>query len=77
MPSPNADARGTVVAFEEHRGIGTVEDATGRRYDFHCTAIEGSRTIDVATPVLFSLVPGRLGRYEAAAVRSATTEPEP
>ena len=41
----------------------------GERYGFHCTQIaDGSRTIEVGTEVSFSLMPGRLGRWEAAGV---------
>jgi cold shock CspA family protein len=61
---------GTVVAFDDHRGWGEVEDEAGRRHPFHCTRIAGgSRTIAVGTPVLFALAPGLPGRWEAVAVR--------
>ena len=72
MPSPingaHTGGRGTVVAFEQHRGLGTVEDTAGRQFDFHCTVIDGSRSIAVGTPVVFAVAPGRVGRYEAVAV---------
>ncbi|MCZ7526073.1 MAG: cold shock domain-containing protein [Acidimicrobiia bacterium] len=60
---------GTVVAFDEHRGLGEVEAADGRRYPFHCTAITGGgRTIAVGTAVRFEVVAGLLGRWEADAL---------
>jgi hypothetical protein len=59
---------GVVVAFDERRGLGEI-DADGVRYPFHCTRIaDGSRTIEVRTAVEFNLVPGQLGRWEAAAI---------
>lgn len=57
------------MAFDDHRGLGTLEGATGERYEFHCTAIEDSRAIEVGTPVLFDVVPGHLGEFEATALR--------
>lgn len=65
------------MAFDEHRGLGVVEDAAGTRYDFHCTAIDGSRTIDLETPVLFSVAPGHLGRFEAVDIRATTNGTPP
>jgi cold shock CspA family protein len=59
---------GTVVAFDEPRGLGTIE-ADGGVYPFHCTAIaDGTRTIDVGTPVTFEVRPGGGGRWEATSV---------
>lgn len=61
---------GTVVEFDEHRGLGAVEADDGRRYAFHCTAIaDGTRTIRVDVSVEFEVVAGPLGGYEAASVR--------
>ena len=63
---------GSVSAFDEHRGLGeiTADDATV--YPFHCTMIaDGTRTIAVGTRVVFAIVPGSLGRWEAAAIRPA------
>jgi cold shock CspA family protein len=57
---------GRVASFEPTRGLGTVADDTGAVYDFHATAIaDGTRRIDVGTPVSFTLTPGHRGRYEA------------
>lgn len=59
-----------VVAFDEHRGLGEVEDADGRRFAFHCTEIvDGTRSIAVGTPVTFEIAPGPLGRWEAARIQ--------
>ena len=63
---------GTVTAFDEKRGLGevTAEDATV--YPFHCTVIaDGTRTIEVGASVEFDIVPGALGRWEAASIRPA------
>jgi CspA family cold shock protein len=60
---------GTVREFDERRGLGTIVAADGAGYPFHCTQIaDGTRRIDVGTPVRFSLRPGGLGRWEAAAI---------
>jgi cold shock CspA family protein len=64
-----APAIGTVATFDEHAGMGTVTTEDGRELFFHCTQIsDGSRTIEVGAPVRFEVVPGRLGRWEAARV---------
>lgn len=63
-----AHRRGRVAAFDEHRGRGEIE-SDGDRYPFHCTEIaDGSRHIDVGAAVEFDVVPGPLGRWEAAAI---------
>jgi cold shock CspA family protein len=60
---------GTVTAFDEHAGFGTVRCDDGTELFFHCTAIAGgSRTIDVGTAERFEVVPGHHGRWEAARV---------
>ena len=60
---------GTVVAFDEHGGHGEVEAEDGRRLFFHCTAVSGGgRAIPVGSRVVFRVVPGHRGRWEAAAV---------
>jgi hypothetical protein len=39
-------------------------------YPFHCTQIaDGSRTVEVGAQVVFRVIPGRLGRWEAGALR--------
>jgi cold shock CspA family protein len=61
--------RGTIVEFDEHKGVGVVEDGDGRRLFFHCTAIaDGSRTITVGAKVVFQLAAGHGGRWEATSV---------
>ncbi|MHB8328829.1 MAG: cold-shock protein [Acidimicrobiales bacterium] len=63
---PKAPHTGTVAAFDESRGLGTVADDDGTDRPFHCTAIvDGSRRIPVGARVLFTLAPGHLGRLEA------------
>jgi cold shock CspA family protein len=64
---------GVVAEFDDDRGWGTIRAAAGAEHFFHCTAVaDGSRTIAVGTAVRYTVVPGRLGRWEAAAV-----EPRP
>lgn len=70
---PLGDGRGTVVAFDDSRGLGIVRGdrgaATGVEYPFHCTAIaDGTRTIDVGATVTWRVAPGRMGRWEAVAI---------
>ena len=63
---------GTVTEFDDAKGWGTVTSAEGTERFFHCTAIaDGTRTIAVGTAVTYDVVPGRLGRYEAAALTPA------
>jgi cold shock CspA family protein len=60
---------GTVVEFDTERGRGIVEDADGARLDFHCTRVaDGSRSVAVGATVRYAIVPGTLGRWEAAAI---------
>ena len=72
-PPADGSQVGAVVAFDEAGGYGTVAGAgTEHRWFFHCTAIaDGSRTIAVGTPVQFQVAAGRMGRYEAIALRPA------
>ena len=70
MTSGGSPSTGTVVAFDEHRGYGTVRAEDGRELFFHCTAIaDGSRRIDVGAGVVFAVVPGHRGTREAADIR--------
>jgi cold shock CspA family protein len=63
---------GTVAAYDEAAGYGELVDRDGGRWWFHCTAIaDGSRSIPVGAAVRFHLVPGHLGRHEAADVHPA------
>ncbi len=62
---------GRVVAFDGAVGLGEVERSDGQRFQFHCIELaDGTRTIDVSTPVTFELL-CKLGRYEASGVRHA------
>lgn len=57
---------GSVTAFDDRRGLGTVTDDSGTTHPFHCTGIaDGTRTIDVGAEVRFDVIAGRLGRWEA------------
>ena len=57
----------TVATFDEHRGYGTLRTGDGTELFFHCTAlVDDSRTVDVGAAVTAQVVPGRLGRWEAA-----------
>ncbi|HET9689553.1 MAG TPA: hypothetical protein VFP61_00235 [Acidimicrobiales bacterium] len=61
--------QGTVSAFDEHVGLGTVADGAGE-WPFHCTQIaDGSRSIAVGATVDFELRPAHGGRYEAVDLR--------
>ena len=58
--------------FDETVGLGAV-DSDGERFAFHCTQIaDGTRRIEVGTEVTFTLLAGRLGRWEAGAVTRRT-----
>ena len=59
---------GTVTAFDEPRGLGTIE-SDGASYPFHCTALlDGTRTIEVGTAVIFQVRPAGMGRWEATQI---------
>ncbi len=63
---------GKVSAFDERRSLGEVTADDENVYPFHCTVIaDGTRTISLETRVEFEIVPGRLGRWEAAAITPA------
>ncbi len=71
MTSPGGRLVGTVVAFDEHAGLGEV-DGDGARFGFHCTQVaDGSRSVPVGATVSFELRAGRGGRWEAADIRPA------
>ena len=60
---------GTVIVFDERRGVGTIETDAGEHF-FHCTQIaDGTRAIHVGQAVEFTVVPGRLGDWEATDVK--------
>jgi CspA family cold shock protein len=63
-------ARGVVSEFDERRGLGVITAEDGTRYPFHATRIaNGTRTIAAGAAVEFEIVPGNLGRWEAAAIQ--------
>lgn len=66
---PRRRHTGTVVAFDEAAGYGTVagdDDA----WFFHCTAVaDGSRSVAEGVRVSFVLLPGHRGRWEASDLR--------
>jgi len=64
--------RGTVERFDAATGLGEISGADGTVYPFHSTVItDGTRAIAVGAAVEFDVVPGHLGRWEAAAVTPA------
>ena len=66
----NGRIAGTVARFDVDSGLGEVAGTDGANYPFHCIEIaDGSRDIPVGTAVDFALLP-KLGRYEAADIRS-------
>ena len=68
-PVARASGTGLVESFDEPRGLGAVRADDGSVLPFHCTAIaDGSRTIEVGQAVRFTVVPGHLGRWEAARI---------
>ncbi|HEY8544511.1 MAG TPA: cold shock domain-containing protein [Acidimicrobiales bacterium] len=61
-----------MTEFDEPRGLGVITTSDGAELPFHCTAIaDGTRTIPVGERVRFEVVPGRLGRWEAAGITPA------
>lgn len=62
---------GVVSAFDEPRGLGTIE-AGGTAYPFHCTALtDGSRTVEEGAKVRFEVRPAGMGRWEATRIEKA------
>jgi len=62
---------GTVAAFDEHKGWGSVRTDEGRELFFHCTQIaDGTRSVAVGAEVDFEMGPGHGGRWEAYEVRT-------
>ncbi len=61
---------GVVESFDDHAGIGTIRADNGQELFLHCTSLpDGTRTIEVGTPVTFEIAPGHLGRWQAVSVR--------
>ncbi len=64
--------RGTVARFDSGSGLGEIAGADGSTYPFHSTVItDGTRAIAVGAEVEFEVIPGHLGRWEAAAISAA------
>lgn len=60
--------RGTVVEFDEAKGLGVIAATDGTRFAFHCIEIaDGTRTIDVDRAVVFEPL-ARFGACEAGRV---------
>ena len=65
---PIGERQGTVVEFERHVGLGTIECADGSRLMFHCAEIaDGSRDIAIGTEVTFSIL-RKFSRDEAGRI---------
>jgi CspA family cold shock protein len=63
---------GRVLDFDEHVGLGHVEADGGAVYLFHCVEIaDGTRTIEVGTPVEFELMV-KFGNEEARSLRPSS-----
>jgi cold shock CspA family protein len=75
-PVPSAGPQhGRVASFDQARGLGTVTNDAGEKFDFHATGIaDGSRTIDVGIHVVFVVTAGRRGRYEAGSLLPLAAE---
>lgn len=57
--------RGTVIAFDDARGVGAVRIDGGHELFLHCTALaDGTRTVAVGAQVACTVVAGRLGAPE-------------
>ena len=68
--------RGTVVAFDEHAGLGTIQSEDSLEFLFHCTRlVDGSRRIEVGVEVRFEVVAGHLGKWEAAGIETVAVRP--
>jgi len=81
-PEPSLEAgQGTVVEFDYERGLGMLVADDGRRLGFHCTAVaDGSRRVEAGARVVFEVMAGRRGRWEATAIRplgDAPSHPSP
>lgn len=65
--------RGSVSAFDERTGLGEVTSENGTVSPFHATAVaDGSRRIDAGIEVVYDVVAGHLGRWEADDLRASS-----
>jgi cold shock CspA family protein len=70
-PRPGVGS-GVVDGFDDEVGLGVIRADDGCSVGFHCTQVAGgSRHVDPGTRVVFSVVAGRGGRWEAAGVTPA------
>lgn len=70
-PCRFASLEGTVDAFDERAGHGTIRTDDGAEVFFHCISIaDGSRTIPAGARVTARSEPVGLGTWEAVEVRS-------
>jgi cold shock CspA family protein len=61
---------GVIETFDEAAGLGTVKAVDGARYPFHCTQLaDGTRTVPAGAGVVFEVVAGHRGRWEAGAIQ--------
>ena len=66
---------GRVATFDERRGLGTIHGA-GTTYPFHCTALlDGTRSVEVGTPVTFEVRAAGMGRWEATRIEKVPGDP--
>jgi len=66
---------GRVTAFDEERGLGSVETRPGASFAFHSTAIaDRSRKVAVGSRVSILVAAGLGGRYEAVFVSEVETQ---
>jgi cold shock CspA family protein len=64
-----AHLSGTIAAFDDDAGWGTLRTEAGDEVFFHCTQIaDGSRTIPVGVAVTAEVLPIGLGEWEATSV---------
>jgi cold shock CspA family protein len=69
----SAPRPGIVVAFDAQLGLGSLRDDDGAEHQFHATAISnGTRRVDVGTPVFFGQVASHGGVTEACPVIPVT-----
>jgi cold shock protein len=69
VPVTTERRQGTVDRFDDPAGYGTVVDADGRAWFFHCTQIaDGTRTIAEGAVVTFEPAAGPMG-WEAHDLR--------
>ena len=62
--------RGTVRAFDDAVGLGTIVGADDVERRFHCIEIaDGSRSIELGAEVSYDLL-AKFGRWEAANIRT-------